>query len=44
LGLGDFGGKLKKSSSYDIAYHISVNSWDGFDTSQVEIVDMKEAN
>lgn len=44
FGLGMFGGKLKKSAVYDIAYNININNWDGFETAQVELVDMREVS
>jgi single-stranded-DNA-specific exonuclease len=42
FGLGDIGEKLSPSSVYDIAYNLEANEWEGFESAQLNIVDIRE--
>jgi single-stranded-DNA-specific exonuclease len=42
--LGDFADKLDYNSTYDIAYQLESNEWDGFEKAQLSLVDIRESN
>jgi single-stranded-DNA-specific exonuclease len=39
---GDFADKLSYGTTYDIAYELSANEWNGFENVQLNLVDIKE--
>lgn len=41
---GDFADKLSYNDTYDIAYELSANEWNGFETVQLGLVDIKPSN
>lgn len=42
FGLGALGDKLSPSGVYDIAYNLEANEWEGFESAQLNIVDIRE--
>ena len=41
--LGSLADKLSYDKSYDIAYKLETNEWDGFETAQLLLIDVREA-
>ena len=41
--LGELADKLSYNSKYDIAYRLEANEWNGFETAQLSLVDIREA-
>jgi len=42
FGFGNYLGRLSYDRKYDIAYHLEANEWDGFETVQMSLVDVRE--
>ncbi|MBU0671417.1 MAG: single-stranded-DNA-specific exonuclease RecJ [Candidatus Margulisbacteria bacterium] len=41
--LGDLADQLTYNIGYDVAYHLEANEWNGFETAQLRLVDIREA-
>ena len=44
FGQGDLADKLEYNKKYDLAYELEANEWNGFETAQLNLVDIKESN
>ena len=44
FGLGEKAAELNYNNMYDIAYRLETNLWNGFESVQLSLVDIKEAN
>ncbi len=42
--MGDLAYDLALNKKYDIAYHLEANEWNGFESAQLSLVDIKESN
>lgn len=43
FGLGDFADNIAYNKGYDIAYRLEANEWNGFETAQLSLIDIREA-
>jgi len=43
FGLGHFADKLSYDNVYDVAYRLEANEWNGFETAQLCLIDIREA-
>ncbi|MCK4705663.1 MAG: single-stranded-DNA-specific exonuclease RecJ, partial [Gammaproteobacteria bacterium] len=43
FGLGNLAEQLKFDTKYDIVYHLESNEWNGFETAQLRLLDIREA-
>ncbi|MFA6548637.1 MAG: single-stranded-DNA-specific exonuclease RecJ, partial [Candidatus Margulisiibacteriota bacterium] len=41
---GDFADKLSYNETYDIVYELSANEWNGFETVQLSLIDIRDSN
>ena len=43
LDVVDFADKLSFNKNYDIAYKLEANEWNGFESAQLSLIDIREA-